>query len=124
MDAQRRILAAPGAADDPPEDRSGEDRRQPETEARAEAERNLLDVVAGATETAAAVQRTAVTALLDLGGIAIAGDDGTATRRYTSGAVEDTLRWTAVHPAANAEAMLAARASLRAAEPADEDRVM
>ncbi|HEY8311704.1 MAG TPA: hypothetical protein VIG47_14165 [Gemmatimonadaceae bacterium] len=99
-------------------------RRQPETEARAEAERNLLDVVAGATETAAAVQRTAVTALLDLGGIAIAGDDGTATRRYTSGAVEDTLRWTAVHPAANAEAILAARASLRAAEPADEDRVV
>ena len=99
-------------------------RRQPETEARAEAERNLLDVVAGATETAAAVQRTAVAALLELGGIAIAGDDGTATRRYTSGAVEDTLRWTAVHPAANAEAMLAARASLRATEPADDDRVM
>ena len=99
-------------------------RRQPETEARADAERNLLDVVAGATETAAAVQRTAVAALLELGGIAIAGDDGTATRRYTSGAVEDTLRWTAVHPAANAEAMLAARASLRATEPADDDRVM
>jgi len=55
-------------------------------------------VVAGATDTAAEVQRTAVATLLDLGGIATSGDDGTATRRYTSGAVEDTLRWTAVHP--------------------------
>jgi hypothetical protein len=73
-------------------------RRQPESDQREDAERNLLEVVAGATDTAAGVQRSAVAALLDLGGIATSGDGGTETRRYTSGAVEDTLRWTAVHP--------------------------
>ena len=87
-------------------------RRLPESEQRSESERHLMEVVAGATQTAAAVQQTAVAALLDAGGIATSGDDGTATRRYTSGAVEETLRWTAVHPAASAEALSAARAAL------------
>lgn len=95
-------------------------RRLPETEHRAEAERNLLEVVAGATQTAAAVQQTAVAALLDAGGIATSGDDGTATRRYTSGAVEETLRWTAVHPAASADALSAARAALLSDAAQDE----
>jgi len=91
-------------------------RRVPESEHRANAERNLLEVVADATQTASAVQQTAVAALLAIGGIATSGD-GTATRRYTSGAVEDTLRWTAVHRAASADAMRGAPPLLPVTDP-------
>jgi hypothetical protein len=50
------------------------------------------------------VLQTAVSTLRDAGAIA-ASDERAATRRFTSGAVEDTLRWTAVHPAASAAMM-------------------
>lgn len=83
-----------------------------ESEHRAEAERHVFEVVADATQTAGAVQQAAVAALVEVGGIATSGD-GTATRRFTSGAVEDTLRWTAIHPAMDAESVRAARAVLR-----------
>jgi hypothetical protein len=98
--------------------------RAPESETRSDAERNLLDVVAGATQTTGEVQRTAVAALLDVGGIATPGEGGSATRRYTSGAVEETLRWTNVHPAANAEALRAARAAFLNAEDGDMGAVL
>jgi hypothetical protein len=71
--------------------------RLQDPEQRARSERHLLEVVADATRTAAVVQQAAVEVLLHAGGIATSQEDP-ATRRYTSGAVEDTLRWTAVHP--------------------------
>ena len=85
--------------------------RLPDNPGRIEAERSLLDTVADATATMQTVQQSAVAALLAVGGIATPGE-GSETRRFTSGAVEDTLRWTAIHPAASAGAMSAA---LRAA---------
>lgn len=78
--------------------------RDPESEHRAQSERHLLGVVSDASATTSTVQRAAVAALLDVGGTTTA-DSGTATRRFTSGAVEDTLRWTAVHPAATTGAV-------------------
>jgi hypothetical protein len=72
-------------------------RRLEDPEQRARSERHLLEVVADATRTAAVVQQSAVEVLLHAGGIATSHEDH-ETRRYTSGAVEDTLRWTAVHP--------------------------
>ena len=88
-------------------------RRQPESQQRSDAEQHLLDVVAGATQTAATVQQKAVEALLNIGGIATAADYEIATRRYTSGAVEETLRWTAIHPAASVQAMQDAKEMLQ-----------
>ncbi len=85
-------------------------RRLASAEQRAESERHLLEVVADATRTAGAVQAAAVASLLEVGGIATTGDVD-ATRRFTSGAVEETLRWTAVHPAASAESMRKAMAT-------------
>ncbi|MEO7103168.1 MAG: hypothetical protein ABI311_07230 [Gemmatimonadaceae bacterium] len=89
-------------------------RRHPESQQRADDEQHLLDVVAGATQTAATVQQKAVEALLNAGGFATSADYETATRRYTSGAVEETLRWTAIHPAANVESIQLAREDLQA----------
>jgi len=95
-------------------------RLQPESQERTEAEQHLLDVVAGATQTAATVQQKAVEALLNVGGIATSADYETATRRYTSGAVEETLRWTAVHPAASVLTIQNAREVLQIPTPDDE----
>lgn len=72
-------------------------RRLPESVSRAETEHHLLEVVADATRTTGAVCDAAAVTLVEMGGMATPGE-GTGTRRYTSGAVEDTLRWTAVHP--------------------------
>lgn len=95
-------------------------RSQPESQQRTDAEQHLLDVVAGATQTAATVQQKAVESLLHIGGIAASADYETATRRYTSGAVEETLRWTAVHPAASVQAMQDARDMLQLPIPDSE----
>lgn len=78
--------------------------RLAESEHRAEAEINLLEVISDATRTTGAVQQAAVAALLEGGGIATSGE-GIGTRRYTSGAVEEALRWTAVHATMSAEGM-------------------
>jgi hypothetical protein len=78
--------------------------RLPQNPQRGDAEGGLLDVVGDATETTYGVLQTAVSTLRDAGAIA-ASDERAATRRFTSGAVEDTLRWTAVHPAASAAMM-------------------
>lgn len=67
-----------------------------ETPQRAEAENNLLDVISDATGTTSGVLQTAISSLKDAGAIATPGERE-ATRRFTSGAVEETLRWTAVH---------------------------
>ncbi len=71
----------------------------------ADTESQLLDVVADATRTTDAIREAAVAALLEMGGIPTSGERA-GTRRYTSGAVEEGLRWTAIHPAATTEAML------------------
>ena len=91
-------------------------RNQPESQQRTDAEQHLLDVVSGATQTAATVQQKAVEALLHIGGIATSADYETATRRYTSGAVEETLRWTAVHPV-SVQAMKDAKEMLQTPTP-------
>ena len=83
-------------------------KRLGETSQRADAENNLLDVIADATATTSGVLQVAVAALTDAGAIATPGERE-ATRRFTSGAVEDTLRWTAVHPTASASALRQAR---------------
>lgn len=87
-------------------------KRLGETPQRADAENNLLDVIADATATTSSVLQVAVAALTEAGAIATPGERE-ATRRFTSGAVEDTLRWTAVHPTATAGAMSAALRSAR-----------
>lgn len=78
-------------------------RRLPESDDRTETERHLMEVVADATRTTGAICDAAVVTLVEMGGMATPGE-GTGTRRYTSGAVEDTLRWTAVHPTITAVA--------------------
>jgi hypothetical protein len=91
--------------------------RLPQNAQRGDAESGLLDVVGDATETTYGVLQTAVTALRAAGAVA-GSDERAATRRFTYGAVEDTLRWTAVHPAASAAMMGgAAFASEHEAEP-------
>jgi hypothetical protein len=75
--------------------------RLPESPNRSATERHLLEVVADATLTTDAVRENAVTTLLEIGGMAVSGD-GIATRRFTSGAVEETLHWTALHQTASA----------------------
>ena len=74
----------------------------PESENRSATERHLLEVVADATHTTDVVREAAVSTLLEMGGIAISGE-GTGTRRFTSGAVEETLHWTALHQTASAD---------------------
>lgn len=70
--------------------------RHAESSQRAESESGLLDVIADATDTTSTVLQTAIAALTEAGAIATSGERE-ATRRFTSGAVEETLRWTAVH---------------------------
>ena len=90
--------------------------RLPENAQRGDAEAGLLDVVGDATDTTYGVLHTAADALREAGAIA-ASDERAATRRFTSGAVEDALRWTAVHPAASAATMSAAFAVEKESEP-------
>ena len=90
--------------------------RLPETTQRGDAESGLLDVITDATGTTEGVLHAAMEALRSVGAIATS-DERAATRRFTSGAVEDTLRWTAVHPAASAATMSATFAVEKETEP-------